>query len=217
MIATRAFVDEILDWAAVDADAIRAAIAEADASVVGETLPTRATFAADDTLSTILMGEVDEERNPYTGRMMLRRRDVTIPTEMREYGTFEATDTETVPRRYYVPPEVEPAIDRLAAHGIEATVLAEPLMIEVEEFRVDSTSVSPREFQGHNEIEYFGSWTTVERTLPAGTRAVDVAQPLGRLAFYLLEPRSDDGLANWAFLDEFVDGGVYPIVRVPGR
>ncbi|MBT8404894.1 MAG: M14 family metallopeptidase [Gemmatimonadetes bacterium] len=217
VIATRVFVDEILDWAASDTDAIRDAVAAADASAVGEVLPTRATFAADDTLATILMGEVDEERNPWSGRMMLRRRDVTIPTPMREYGTFAATDTETVPRRYYVPPNVEPAIDRLAAHGIEATVLSEPLTVEVEEFRVDSTSVSPREFQGHNEIEYFGSWTTVERTLPAGTHAVDVAQPLGRLAFYLLEPRSDDGLANWAFMDEFVEEGVYPIVREPGR
>jgi hypothetical protein len=217
VIVTRAFVDEILDWAADDADAIRSAVAAADASVVGATLPTRATFAADDTLSTILMGEVDEERNPWSGQIMFRRRDVTTPTPMREYGTFEATDTEVAPGRYYVPPEVAPAIDRLAAHGVRTTVLDAPMAVDLEVFRVDSTSTSPRPFQGHTELEYFGAWAPASVTLPAGTTVVDVAQPLGRLAFYLLEPRSDDGLANWGFLDEFVEEGVYPILRGAGR
>jgi len=58
---------------------------------------------------------------------------------------------------------------------------------------------------------------TEERTLPAGTIQVDVAQPLGRLAFYLLEPRSDDGLANWGLLERWLTDDAYPILRVPAR
>jgi hypothetical protein len=39
-------------------------------------------------------------------------------------------------------------------------------------------------------------------------------QPLARLAFYLLEPRSDDGLTDWNFLDDALrDQKTYPIVR----
>ena len=54
----------------------------------------------------------------------------------------------------------------------------------------------------------------MRRTLPAGTVVVSVDQPLGRLAFMLLEPRSDDGLVNWNVLDEALEGAeVYPIVR----
>jgi hypothetical protein len=83
----------------------------------------------------------------------------------------------------------------------------------VEVFRVDSTSVSPRAFQGHQEVEVFGAWESVTRTLPAGTTVVEVSQPLGRLAFYLLEPRADDGLANWGLLDDFIEDGEYPILR----
>lgn len=215
--ATRWLVDEILEWAVADADRIRAAVAAADASVVGTTLPTRATFEAADTLSTILMGEVDEERNPWSGEVIFRRRDVTIPTPMREYGTFEATDSETVPTRYYVPAEVAPAVDRLAAHGVVTQVVGDAFTQVVEVFRVDSTAVSPREFQGHNEVELFGAWVEEERTFPAGTIQVDVDQPLGRLAFYLLEPRSDDGLANWGLLERWITDGTYPIVRVPAR
>jgi hypothetical protein len=39
-------------------------------------------------------------------------------------------------------------------------------------------------------------------------------QPLARLAFYLLAPTSDDGLAFWNVLDaELKDAKIYPIVR----
>ena len=40
-------------------------------------------------------------------------------------------------------------------------------------------------------------------------------QPLARLAFYLLEPNSDDGVTTWNFLVEMLGEGVtvYPILR----
>jgi hypothetical protein len=43
-------------------------------------------------------------------------------------------------------------------------------------------------------------------------------QPLARLAFLLLEPRSDDGLTNWNVLDGKLEGAdVYPVLRAFGR
>jgi hypothetical protein len=43
-----------------------------------------------------------------------------------------------------------------------------------------------------------------------------MTQPLARLAFYLIEPRSDDGLANWNLIDGLeADAKVYPILRTP--
>ena len=78
---------------------------------------------------------------------------------------------------------------------------------------MDSTTVSARPFQGHNERVVFGSWQATTVELPPGTVAVAVDQPLGRLAFTLLEPRSDDGFANWALLDEQIEAGTYPVLR----
>jgi hypothetical protein len=41
-----------------------------------------------------------------------------------------------------------------------------------------------------------------------------MTQPLARLAFYLLEPASDDGLVVWNVLDDqLTDAKTYPILR----
>jgi len=41
-----------------------------------------------------------------------------------------------------------------------------------------------------------------------------MTQPLARLAFLLLEPRSDDGLLDWNVLDSALkDATVYPVLR----
>ena len=54
----------------------------------------------------------------------------------------------------------------------------------------------------------------MRETIPAGTVIVPTAQPLGRLAFYLLDPRSDDGLVAWNVLDDALEGAArYPILR----
>ena len=44
---------------------------------------------------------------------------------------------------------------------------------------------------------------------------VPADQPLARLAFYLLEPESDDGLVTWNIIEEGLAAGeAYPVYRV---
>lgn len=211
------FVEEILNFAQENATGIREMVEEADLqSVVGQRLATRATFQQSPQEVTILMGEVDEERHPQTGEVILRRRDVSTPVSMYEYGTFAASETEVAPRAYYVLPEAEEAIERLRAHGVVTTPAPAGQQVRVERFVIDSTTVAPREFQGRTERTLFGSWEMVVETLPLGTVAVTLDQSLGRLAFTLLEPRSDDGFANWAIFDNQVEEGTYPVLRAPG-
>jgi nitrogen regulatory protein PII len=89
-------------------------------------------------------------------------------------------------------------LSRVVGHGGERDL--------VQQYRAETVVL---EFHEKVRIEI-----AVSRNLPAGTVAVDVAQPLGRLAFYLLEPRSDDGLLNWGFMDDALSDG-YPITRRP--
>ena len=105
-------------------------------------------------------------------------------------------------------------IDRLQAHGIATTTLQASQTIQVEEFRLEGIEPAAQPFQNRTERTLRGAWAAADRELPAGTIRVDLTQPLGRLAFYLIEPRSDDGLANWNLVDGLeADAKVYPIVR----
>ena len=59
-----------------------------------------------------------------------------------------------------------------------------------------------------------GEYQPVERTITPVFYRVPLNQPLSRLAFYLIEPRSNDGLVNWNFLDDALkDAKAYPILR----
>ena len=138
-----------------------------------------------------------------------------MPERMPEYGTFKGTEMERVPAAYFVPPGLTDTIDRLRAHGIATTAVTRHTRISVEEFRIQSSVAAERPFQGRRERTLTGSWVAVQRELPAGTLRIDMSQPLARLAFSLLEPRSDDGLATWGLLDEALGEKVYPIVRAP--
>lgn len=213
---TGRFVEEVLRWAHARATPVRRATEAADrAPVAGQALATRARLRRSERPVEILMGAVREERNPYSGEPMMRRLDVRRPERMPEFVSFEAGETERAPRAYLLPPGAGAAAERLAAHGVRARVLERATRARAEEFRIDSVRVAEREFQGRRERELFGRWAAVERELPAGTVVVPTDQPLGRLAFVLLEPRSDDGFASWGLLDTPEGAGAYPVLRAP--
>lgn len=215
VLATLYFVEEILDYAHEHADEIRSIVEAADASVVGQILVLRAVPERSDEPVDILMGEVDEEQHPLTGATLLRRRDVSRVESMYEYGTFAAGESGTVPAGYLVPAEAIEIVNRLRAHGVSLEP-APTGSLDVEAFRIDSVTTAERPFQGHNEQVVFGSYEADSVQPEQGTWWVAADQPLGRLVFMLLEPRSDDGFANWGLLaDELARGGTYPILRVP--
>jgi hypothetical protein len=214
IVATNRFLHESLTFARTHAERIRKATDAADrARLVGQRLPLRAELQNTGTIE-VLMGEVSEEKHPVDGHIMNLRKDVKKPETMLDFLTFKGTEAERVPASYFVPATLAPAIDRLEAHGIVATPLAAPTKVAIEEFRIDSNEAAATAFQNHNERTLTGAWVAAERELPAGTLEIAVAQPLGRLAFYLLEPRADDGLVDWNVLDQALkDARTYPIVR----
>jgi hypothetical protein len=115
-----------------------------------------------------------------------------------------------------VPASLRAVAERLAAHGIVTSRLEQPVVLPLERYRIDSTWTAAREFQGHRERQVRGAWEGVPDSLAAGTIVVSLDQPLARLVFMLLEPRSDDGLLSWNVLDDAVTGArYYPIRRAP--
>ncbi|MEM6335981.1 MAG: M14 family metallopeptidase [Bacteroidota bacterium] len=213
--ATKVFVEQILDYASINASAIRAVTENADRhAIVGDSLAVRADYLATPDSVEILMGDVVEETNPYSGELILRRLDVVNPTPLKEYIAFQPSDWERVPSRYFLPAEATQALALLDAHGIKTQALNAPMTVDVEVFDITGSTLAQREFQGHRQRSIEGQYRTDAVELPAGTVQIEIDQPLGRLAFFLLEPRSDDGFTNWNVFDDLLDGATqYPVVR----
>ena len=131
---------------------------------------------------------------------------------------FRPTLREALPAGWALPAGDTAAVRLLRLHGVEVRRLGAAWSGPASAFVVDSAIAAPRAFQGHREMRVEGRWQpAAERTLPAGTLVVLSSQPLGRLAFLLLDPRSDDGLATWnAFDDRLRPGAEFPVLRLAG-
>ncbi len=217
VLATKRFVEEVIDYAYQHASLVRSMTDQADArSVVGEQLSLQATWAPLPEPVEILLGEADSVAHPVTGEMMLERVSVQHPEVMPAYISFEAVETERAPTAYLVPTSLTEIVDLLNLHGIDyySAETAQPMDV----FSIDSVQVAESAFQGRLEQTLFGYYATLD---DAGLQAyiiVPVDQPLGGLVFMLLEPRSDDGIVAWGVLpiESYTAHREYPIRRIHG-
>jgi len=168
----------------------------------------------------ILVGEVRRETNPRNGReMTVALEDQYAPEMMQDFAVFAPTRSVPMARAYVLPREAPFGliVDKLRQHGIAVEELTASLTTEVTSFVVDTVARAQRPFQGHHEVTLKGEYVTDRQSLPAGTIVVRLAQPLGRLAAYLLEPESDDGLVAWNFFDAWLESGkVAPVRKIMG-
>lgn len=212
---TNYFVEEALNFANQHVAGLKKAIADADRErVIGAVEATSARMKRGGMID-VLMGEVEPITNPVTNTVMCNRKDVVHSEPMVDMRWFEPAATDTVPAAYYVPASATKAVDLLKEHGIQMRQLARPLSgAGLETFTIDSND-SAQNFEGHAMRKLTGRWSAdAQAAVPAGAWEVPMNQPLARLAFYLLEPTSDDGLVAWNVLDEpLKDAKVYPIVR----
>lgn len=210
---TYRFVEEVLDELAARAGDLEELVAAEDGRrLVGQPLPLRASAHAAAEPAEILMAEAEEQRHPYTGEIMLRRSERVRRERMPEYIAFRGAESERVPAAYLLPAELDDVVALIQAHGVRTGTLGTEVDLEVDVFRIESSRTDATAFQGRHERTVQGRWVSRSRQLPPDTVVVDMSQPLARLAFLLLEPRSDDGLLNWGVLDPHLADD-YPILR----
>ncbi len=217
--ATSYFLEESLNFAGANAAKLEKAVEAADKeALIGKTEGTRAAIKRGGMID-VLMGEVEDEKNPNTDGMMNLRKDVVHHEQMVDMLWFEPTTTAVVPSAYYVPAEATKAIELLKRHGVQMRQITSPVSnlasfgITESMFQCNAPSI---DYGTHNLHWLEGTWnppaTTV--TAPAGSWMVPMNQPLARLAFYLIEPTSDDGLIIWNYLDDLLkDAKTYPILK----
>ena len=223
--ATAAFVEEILRYSVLHGGEIVELTTRLDEVATergmagGGELGVRFGLEAAPHPVDILVGAVQTVTNPRSGAEMTAViPDSYVAESMIEYPTFRPTRLARLPRAYVFPPDpgLGDVLDRLRAHGITVEEAREEFTLEVDLFTIGRVNRARREFQGHRETLLDGEFTSETRTFPSGAIVVRTAQPLAALAFYLLEPESDDGVANWNFLEDYLEGGRYPIYKVMG-
>jgi hypothetical protein len=213
--ATRRFVEEIVNYSQLHGAEIRKATEDADKqSIAGQQIGLRGSLARSPEKFDLLLTELTTVKNPYTGQSMRQSTGVRKPVKVDQYISFEASESTIAPRAYLVPAN-RFVLDRLEAHGIAFTRLEQPLTVKGEQFRIESTSVADREYEGHRARTITGKWEPADLNVPAGTLVISVDQKLGRLALMLLEPRSEDCFAAWGLMEDLMGQNpqIYPIVR----
>jgi hypothetical protein len=118
---------------------------------------------------------------------------------------FDATVSATLPRGYLLPKSMKSIVDHLRKQGVKVTELKRRKRATGEVFMIDELKNSRRKFEGHNMATVKGKYIAKTRIFKKGDYWIDMAQPLTNLAFYMLEPQSDDGLLSWNFFDAYLN------------
>jgi hypothetical protein len=121
------------------------------------------------------------------------------------YGGFKAEVESTMPSGYIIPKELTDVVENLRKHGIRVEALKRTKTFSGDVFQVERFETAQRKFEGHQVARATGRFTKTDKRFRKGDLMVDLAQPLGNLAFYLLEPESDDGLVTWNFFDGSIE------------
>ncbi len=135
---------------------------------------------------------------------------------MEVFGQFRPTRTARFPAGYLFAPEHARAARLLARHGVTVEKVSTAWSGPAERFVVSECAVAPQAFQGHRLVRLEGKFETARVEFPAGSYWIRTGQPLGYLAFHMLEPESLDGAAAWGFFGtSFEAGSLYPVAKVP--
>jgi len=220
---TEDFVDEIWKSVAANAKQIMTLTAQADRQFTAPPSAKPVELGLDFQIRAlpervgIFVGDVRKVLNPKSGREMLAMTDMAVPVSMKDYGVFAATRSTALPKGWLIPsnPRLDAAVERLRMHGVTIREITTPAQVSVERFTIADYTRAERVFQGRREARLKGTFEPAQLSVTPGALFVPADQPLARLAFYLLEPESDDGLVTWNVIEEGLAAGEsYPIYRV---
>jgi dipeptidyl-peptidase-4 len=158
------------------------------------------------------------KREPGMGAR--QRTGVIKLVRMPVMASFAPTLTSTLPFAYaFDAKAAKDILPVLKMHGIGVEQLDAPVSASVQSFKVDTVIDRGRSETSRMLKDLDGAWSDAAvHSLPAGTYIVRAGQPYGLLAFYLLEPQSEDGLAQWSFFNDILaPHSEFPISRVTKR
>ena len=145
-----------------------------------------------------------------------RRTGIVKLVSMPVMASFSPTLTSTLPFAYAFDSTAARAIlPILHTHGIRVQRLAASVRARVQAFTIDSAVDDGPSETSRRLTRINGAWSAGSDTLlTSGEYIVPAGQPYGLLAFYLLEPESEDGLVRWSFFSGLEAGQRFPVIRI---
>jgi hypothetical protein len=145
-----------------------------------------------------------------------RKRNYKLPL----FASFTPAKTVKLTCGYILLPSERKAAELLKSHGICVQMIEEEFIQKVERFLVKKLVTSKSPFQGHfmhRKVIYDSE--RLGLSIPKGAYYVSLKQPLSRLAAYMLEPESRDGLLIWNFFDNSIvrqwrGYSYYPVYKI---
>lgn len=129
-----------------------------------------------------------------------RRKDVTVPY----YIDYYPVKSVKLPYAYLLTVKDPGILDVLRIHGIKFEKLGDEEDLMVDNFIITGLKPSESLNQGHYTHTIEGIFRPEKIRFPESTYVIRMAQPLARLAAYLLEPESNDGLVLWNYFDKYL-------------
>jgi dipeptidyl aminopeptidase/acylaminoacyl peptidase len=210
VLASRAFVRNIIEYTAENKDRIRKLLDDARtgaAKVEQVALRYKATPLG---RPHDLLGYVEEVKD---GKRVATAKTKEYPVEY--MGGTETTLTAKRPWGYVIPASFANVAEVLQRHGLEVEELREDMELDVEVYKIDKVSRAGL-FQKHQPTTLEATLRKEARRVEARSFLVRTANPLGPLTVCLLEPQSIDGLATWNFFDaDLKEGKDFPVLRLP--
>ncbi len=216
---TRRFVLACLTWMVQHRDEVRTEIVQAQSrwtdgwKTSPASLPLSAKLKQVERAAFDWVDSIRDEKGRLTGEKGRTR------LELPSFVGFEGQDFVEAPAGYLIDPAFSSSIlPTLRAHGLHVLAgSARPEHLPVLHFQETGRKLSPSAYQGVFTLDLQGAWKAEPslKKLQLAWTPVDMDralyipldQPLGRLAFYLLDPRSSDSLVFWgAFHSVLVRG-----------
>jgi hypothetical protein len=214
---TEAFVDAVVRWVADHPRLVMEATSKADEEIsewhaLGRDTPTlgvRFEFASRGQ-EPVLLEKAPKPGDPRPNGPVRS----AMPIRMPVYDRFSASAQAQAPTAYLIDPLAKNVVALLLEHGIRVDRLVEDWEGYAWRFNVTKLSRAAQAFQGHNLITLDGQFESGVLKVAPGEYVVRLNQPLGALAFHILEPQSTDGAAAWGFFGSLLrEGQPYPVYK----
>ena len=161
-----------------------------------------------------VLGFEEIEKDGKGGRSVLIDKPKTYTLDY--VGRVTPEETAELPFAYLVPAAEARMVQTLQRHGVAVEELREDIDLAVAGLLVTEIGGTESGFpKKYPQYMMRGKWGESVRRVPAGTAVVKTAQPLGPLAAYLLEPRSEDGFVTWGVWTAPPHTGTeFPVLRL---